>query len=149
MMATKQVGLAHWDHSEAAGGTSTPAREGQRRREAPPTCLEPAILGEGASRFFWSVPVFSEHGRPSDQQLPFLLLEPRGHLQHGRQRTLLRRGAPPAFLVTPSPHPLLKLDTSLEMIENASFNTRPQACGHHGRECVSPCSPSGLEARRP
>lgn len=33
-MATKQVGLAHWDHSEAAGGTSTPAREGQRQREA-------------------------------------------------------------------------------------------------------------------
>lgn len=94
--------------------------------QAPPTCLEPAILGEGASRFFWSVPVFSEHRRPSDQQLPFLLLEPRGHLQHGRQWTPLRREAPPAFLVTPSPHPLLKLDTSLEMTENVSFNTRPQ-----------------------
>lgn len=51
----------------------------------PPTCLEPAVAGEGISGFFWFVPVFTEHGRPPDQELSFLLREPWGHLQHGRE----------------------------------------------------------------
>lgn len=45
-----------------------------------PTCPEPAIWGEGTLRFFWFIPVLPKHGGSPDQQLPFLLLEPWGHL---------------------------------------------------------------------